>query len=429
MAFFSVVYIRKSLVPLDLLKEGINWITLKKYHNQVEIKSGDEFEELADNFNKMTKQLEKQFKTLQTRSKIDRSILSSINTEDIITITIKGMKDIFENDSIAITLFNPDENNIATAYVSGKNNDEIKQILVSYTPWDIKILQKNREYILFDKIENLPQFLKSLSITGSRQFLVFPIYVNKGTPSAVIILSCDGESGNLDENIVRSRQIADQVAVALSNSRLIDELHSITWATLNAFSRAVDAKSPWTAGHSSRVSKLAINIGRRLGLDERQIEMLELAGILHDIGKIGIPAYILDKPGKLTDDEMETIRKHPAIGARILEPLKVFLPVVPMVLQHHEQFSGKGYPQGISGEKIDFGARILAVADVFDALTSKRPYRKALPMEKAIAILSDESGEMFDPLVVDAFVEVIKSDDNQLDFDNGFINKQLNFGT
>jgi putative nucleotidyltransferase with HDIG domain len=184
-------------------------------------------------------------------------------------------------------------------------------------------------------------------------------------------------------------------------------LDRLNRGTLTALARSIDAKSPWTAGHSERVTHLALKIGRVLGLARRQLVNLQQAGLLHDIGKIGIPASILDKPGKLTDQEYRIIYEHPEKGAKILQPIEEYTEVIPMAMQHHEWFNGKGYPDGFSGEEISFGARILAVGDVFDALTSDRPYRDGIPIEIAADMIREGSGTQFDPKVVNAFLKLL----------------------
>jgi putative nucleotidyltransferase with HDIG domain len=200
------------------------------------------------------------------------------------------------------------------------------------------------------------------------------------------------------------------MAVALSNAALIEELDNLNWGTLKALARTVDAKSSWTAGHSTRVTNMALKIGSALGLSPKKLDDLHRAALLHDIGKVGIPVAILDKPGALDDEEYDMIKKHPSIGARILEPIASYKEILPMVLQHHERYDGKGYPDGLSGEEIDIGARILSVADVFDAMKSDRPYRKGMALELVIAIITEEAGRQFAPDVVDAFLTVMKQE-------------------
>ena len=180
---------------------------------------------------------------------------------------------------------------------------------------------------------------------------------------------------------------------------------------MTALARAVDAKSPWTLGHSERVTALSLAIGREMGLTAKELDMLQRGGLLHDIGKIGIPGSILDKPGKLTREEFAIIQEHPEKGARILEPIPAFQEIIPVVTQHHERFDGKGYPWGLSGEAISLGARILAIADVYDALTSDRPYRVALRPEDAISYVAENAGIQFDPAVARIFLNIISREE------------------
>ncbi|MBW1728329.1 MAG: HD-GYP domain-containing protein, partial [Deltaproteobacteria bacterium] len=163
-----------------------------------------------------------------------------------------------------------------------------------------------------------------------------------------------------------------------------------------------------TAGHSERVTDMALEIGAVLRLTSEKLDNLHRAALLHDIGKIGVPVAVLDKPGKLDDEEYRLIKMHPRIGAKILEPITAYKEVVPIVLQHHERYDGKGYPAGLSADSIDIGARVLAVADVFDALTSDRPYREGWALERVIDLITQEAGRQFDPDVVEAFLEIMK---------------------
>jgi putative nucleotidyltransferase with HDIG domain len=189
-------------------------------------------------------------------------------------------------------------------------------------------------------------------------------------------------------------------------ARLIEELAQNDLGTLTALARTVDTNSPWTAGHSERVTDLAMEIGRELGLPPHEIDLLHRGGLLHDIGKIGVPPSILDKPGKLTEEEFAVVQNHPSKGAEILEPIPNLRKVISIVSQHHERFDGKGYPNGLSGESISLHARILAVADVVDALASDRPYRPGWSREKVLAYTRENAGRQFDPEVVEVFLRI-----------------------
>lgn len=167
-------------------------------------------------------------------------------------------------------------------------------------------------------------------------------------------------------------------------------------------SRAIDANSPWTAGHSERVTALALRIAHTMGIGAKGLQIVHRGGLLHDIGKIGIPPAILDKPDKLEPWETEIMRNHVKVGIRILEPIECFKDLLRVVAEHHERCDGSGYPKGLTGDRISLHARIVAVADTYDALTSDRPYRKGIPEAKAMEILKDNSGTQFDPKVVAA---------------------------
>jgi putative two-component system response regulator len=198
-------------------------------------------------------------------------------------------------------------------------------------------------------------------------------------------------------------------------ARLEKEQHKITLqaleeldlGTLTALARAIDAKSAWTAGHSERVTNLALKIGHAMDLPAKSLEILHRGGLLHDIGKIGTPLTVLDKPGKLEPEEMQIMRDHVKIGVHILEPIPCFREALPIVAQHHEWFDGSGYPAGLAGENISLHARILAVADCYDAIVSNRPYREGLPKQQAIEILKQRSGRQFDPLLIEVFTRLM----------------------
>lgn len=169
-------------------------------------------------------------------------------------------------------------------------------------------------------------------------------------------------------------------------------------------SQTIEAKDPYTRGHCLRVRDFSKALGNELGFNKEKLFFLELGAILHDIGKIGVPGIILNKNGKLTDKEYNIIKKHPDIGANIIGNIEFFKPVLSMVRHHHEFINGKGYPQGLKNNKIPIEAKILAVGDVFDAITSDRPYRKAYSLEKALSIIKEASGTQLDPEIVKIFI-------------------------
>ncbi|MEE9120713.1 MAG: HD domain-containing phosphohydrolase, partial [Syntrophobacteria bacterium] len=404
----SVIQIRKTMLPLESLKDGTQRIALRDFESRVTVTSGDEFEELGASFNDMARQLGRQFNALTTMAEIDRAILSALDTEKIVGTVIARMHEFFNYDFISLTLLDSQGKNPARTYIGGHESGVVKLVdNIEITPEEVEKLIDNREIVSINADKDLPPFLAPFTRNGINSLAVLPLFIKQNLAGIIALGSLDSSAPD-QEDLHQARQLADQVAVALSNAQLIEELDLLNWGTLTALARAVDAKSPWTAGHSERVTENALKIGKALGLSDSEVEDLHRGGLLHDIGKIGIPARILDKPGKLSEEERRMIQEHPRKGGRILEPIAAYAHVLPMVLQHHEWLNGKGYPDGLAREDISLGARILAVADVFDALISDRPYRKGMELERTLEIIKQESGKQFDPKVVQAFLEVIK---------------------
>ena len=195
---------------------------------------------------------------------------------------------------------------------------------------------------------------------------------------------------------------------------LVDELKDLNWSTITTLARTIDAKSSWTAGHSERVSQMSVAIANVMGLPAVELERLYRGGLLHDIGKIGVPISIIDKKGRLTDEEMAVMKSHVTIGARILEPLTALADVLPIVLYHHERFDGNGYEAGLRGTDIPRLARILCVADSYDAMRSDRPYRAGRSPDETLEEIALCTGSQFDPDIVEAFVEYMASEEGEL---------------
>ena len=259
------------------------------------------------------------------------------------------------------------------------------------------------------EIRNFDQQLYIILLTGHKD-LAPPL----GTLKQLDIQGYCEKSDNLNQLILLVESAIKSVSQMRTINNINEELEEKNkdlekayLDTIGIIRQTVEAKDPYTKGHSDRVSKYSVLIGRKLGLDEKELHVLEIGGFFHDIGKIGIPDNILLKEAKLNYEEYEQIKKHPLIGANILIGVKMFEEIIPIVLHHHERFDGKGYPNGLFGENIPYLARIVSVADAYDAMTTKRSYRNALPIEVAIAELKKCSGMQFEPKIVDAFVDII----------------------
>jgi putative nucleotidyltransferase with HDIG domain len=203
-------------------------------------------------------------------------------------------------------------------------------------------------------------------------------------------------AGDIESYIARLKQAAE-------------ENHELFLGSIRMLAAAIDEKDPYTRGHSDRVAKYSVLLGRQLGLTEQQLDRLRVAALLHDVGKIGVDDRVLKKPGKLTDEEFDIMKQHPTKGANIMRPVAQLKDMIPGIELHHEQVNGHGYPYGLKGEEIPLMARIIAVADTFDAMTTNRPYQSAFDSEEALAMVRKLTGTKFDPGVVEALDSVIRS--------------------
>jgi putative nucleotidyltransferase with HDIG domain len=401
--------IKKSMDPLLSLREGTQRIAKQDFGTLVEVTSGDEFEDLATSFNSMAGRLQSQFDTLTALQEIDQAVLSAQNIDRIIDTVLLGTRRVLPCDGMSVSLLSGRGNKTAWRLVAvASRDDEQIRHHIEISDEEEEELRANQSHLIVQGGPGSRSYLVISPFTtgGISSFLVLPIFL-KGDLSAVIALGYVSRPALGEEDLLQARQMADQVAVALSNTRLIDELDALNVGALTALARTIDAKSPWTAGHSERVTHTSLRIARLMGLPDDELEVINRGGLLHDIGKIGIPADILDKPSTLNEEEMQVMRDHVTVGARILEPIAAYADVIPIVLRHHERWDGCGYPDGIAGEEIEFYARLLAAGDVYDALTSHRPYRSGMTHKDAVGWITKQSGTQFDPQVVKAFLAVM----------------------
>jgi putative nucleotidyltransferase with HDIG domain len=406
--YFSILFIRKNLEPLETLKKGTKRIAKKDFSIPIEITSDDEFQDLGDSFNNMSSQLDKQFQALTVLNEIDRAILSSFDKKTILATTLQKLKVFFHCDiSVFIKASQTSKDHYKMYILKGQRISDPKIAFGTFKNDEKSTLFTDYESMIVDPDQNMPSFLENIHPKERYHYLLLPLSIDNQI-DRILILGWKNKREPNEEELSQARQITNQLAIALTNSNLLESMENLAMGTIEALARTVDAKSQWTSGHSERVSELAGETGKAMGLSDKEVNTLIKGGLLHDIGKIGIPVAILDKPGKLTNDEYKEIQRHPEIGAKILEPITVYQDIIPLVGQHHEKFDGSGYPYGLKNDQIHITARILAVVDVWDALVSDRPYREGWIHDRAIKLLRDNSGTHFDPEVVNTFFTVIE---------------------
>ncbi len=274
----------------------------------------------------------------------------------------------------------------------------------SVSTWVIK----NRQPILIADINKAPQFDRFSDLGYERKSLICaPLMVKDEIIGTISVVNKIDESQFSSDEMEMLSTIAAQAAIAIKNATLYDEQQQTYLNTIQALVSAIEASDSYTRGHSERVTRYSVEIGRRLNLPVDRMQILERAAILHDIGKIGVDLSLLHKEGKLTPKDIRDLQLHPSIGMHILEPIEFLHDVRVCIGQHHERYDGMGYPNRIKSSDQLLEARILTIADSFDAMTSDRPYRKALPLHIAINELQEHAGSQFDPALVDIFSQII----------------------
>ena len=263
---------------------------------------------------------------------------------------------------------------------------------------------RNVNHFIYNNIKRRDEFVWASSWLD--HVVALPIRQGNRLLAMMLAVNCndDGDFTSIDVQLLRT--VADRVAAFLDNQRLYQDLADLLMGMLHALISSVDAKDPYTCGHSERVAFFSRHIAEAAGLHQHECERVYLAGLLHDVGKIGVPDAILTKPGKLTDEEFTILKQHAQIGAHILDHVRQVDDLIPAVLHHHERMDGRGYPRGLAGTEIPLLGRIVCLADCFDAMTTNRTYRSALPVKSAIAEIRRCSGTQFDPLLSELLLEL-----------------------
>ncbi len=350
-------------------------------------------------------ELSGKIETIKAMAMLDREILSTIDRVTILKAAVAMVSRIIPCERAAI-LFREGENyRVISEWGVGRFLDNVYSGKKSH--FDALGMTSTSLFIpdvASDGTDCL--YHREQNAIGIKSSLMVPL-VTKGETIGLLDIGSTFHGRLAPEHLSAAVNIASQITVALENAMLYEDLQQLLVGTITSLAAAIDAKSPWTNGHSERVTRYAVEIGKELGLKDHDLEMLRLSALLHDVGKIGTYDIVLDKPGKLTEEEFALVKKHPKKGAEILAPIKQLIDVIPGVLHHHERYDGKGYPDGLKEEDIPLQARILCVADSFDAMTADRPYRTASGKDYAISEVKRWSGTQFDPKVVAVFLRVL----------------------
>ncbi len=354
-------------------------------------------------------ELSRKIETIQVMHEIDRSILSTLETQEILETISSMVTRLIPADRVTVALIDRERGGFV--YKAGFG---IKLAKGAFVPFRdtlaTEVIQTGRPQFASDlasEKDRLP-LERALLDEGYHSHIRVPLTV-EGEIVGLFNVGSKKVGAFVSEHLTVLERLAAQTSVALKNARLITDLKDMFLGTITTLSSVIDTKSPWTAGHSKRVTRYALDIGKEMGLPAKDLKDLEMAGLLHDIGKLGTHQSILDKSYKLTERETKVLRLHPVKGAELLFPIKQMREIIPAIRHHHEFYNGGGYPDGLKGEEIPLMARIMCVADSVDAMSADRPYRKGMSMNVIIAEIKRRSGTQFDPKVADVFVKMTES--------------------
>ncbi len=341
--------------------------------------------------------LERALERLKKINEMGRILSSIVETNELMGIVIRTTADLLAAKRVTMHLSNASNPAVTLQYVRGCGIEHLQ----TFSP---KLRQDFPDLVNHGK----PVFLPGGSGSWKSEIAV-PLKVKGRVMGAMIVENDSAACSFTEDDLEVLTTLSNQAMTAIENAWLYESLKNSYFATIQSLVNALEASDRFTRGHSERVRLLSVELGKHLGLEPKELELLEHASILHDIGKIGIDNFVLQKQGKLTSREYGLVKTHPLIGDEILGPIENLDGVRKTIIQHHERYDGTGYPYGLKGDEILLKSRILSVVDTFDAMMTDRPYRKAIGLKQVMDELRANAGTQFDRRVVLSFIELIES--------------------
>lgn len=342
--------------------------------------------------------------------KLSRLTLRTLSLEGLLENFINLLTDLMQVDQVSVMLLDPVTDKLTMKAWKGFPVAEARKYCLRAGEGIAgRVFLQKEPYLVSREDPSLPQCAQPPHVPNEPDAALYiPLIVGHESRGIITLGSIKQQRLFTIDEVNAAFALAEYMALAMENTRLNNEISGLSLGLLKSLAMAIDARDNYTRMHSMRVTRYAVMIGVHMGMSQENIELLRRGALLHDIGKIGIRDDILLKPGELTKKEWDEIRKHPEIGARILGPEGPLRVIVPMVLYHHERYDGRGYPHGLKGADIPEEARIIAVADAFEAITADRPYRRAYSLERAAKEIQQNAGSQFDPGIVRVFMDVLK---------------------
>jgi len=353
------------------------------------------------------KRIEEKTERLSLLSRLGQILNSTLDHQEVRRRAMEAATQLMKAEVGSLLLIDEEKNQLYFEVALGDREEAIKKITLNIGEGIAGTVAQNGEALIINAPEKDPRFYRGADERTefkTRNIICVPVKVKEKTVGVLeAINKKEGEDFH-EEDLSLFSSLADQVAIALDSARVYQELEEMFFQTAESLADAIEKRDPYTGGHTQRVTAYSLAMAKYLPLKPAEMKWLKISAVLHDIGKIGIDDQILRKPEPLNPEEFNTIKRHASMGAEIIDHIKQLKNIIPGIKYHHEQIDGTGYPEGLKGERIPIIAKIVAVADTFDAMTTDRSYRTGLSKEIAIEELRKCSGTQLDQNIVEAFV-------------------------
>jgi HD-GYP domain-containing protein (c-di-GMP phosphodiesterase class II) len=358
------------------------------------------------------KRFEERARQLVTLTELSRILNSTLEHKAVKRRAMEAATQLMKAEVGSLLLIDEETNRLYFEVALGEKEETVKTFHLKMGEGIAGWVAQHGEPLIVNDAQSDPRFFREVdkkSKFTTKNVICVPVKVKEKLIGVLeAINKLDGETFT-EEDLTLFQSLADQVAVALDNARLLAEIEELFFQTASSLADAIEKRDPYTGGHTKRVTDYCLAIAEELDLDPNETRWLKLAAVLHDIGKIGVEDKILRKPDRLEKEEYDQMKQHTLMGAEIIGHIKQLHGIIPGLKYHHEKVDGRGYPEGLMNDSIPLIARIVAVADTFDAMTSDRPYREPLSKGDAFDELRRCCGVQFDKVLVDAFIKAFKT--------------------
>lgn len=385
------------------MKNMSKFDNLKKKEDNLNMKK-DETAEIV-------KKIKRENKTLKTLLRVSQSLSTSLEIEEVLYKAMENVEKICKAEASSVWEIDYEKKELFFRIIRGENVGKIRQMRLKIGEGIAGHVAKSKKALMVSDVRKSPYWDEAFDVKSSfqsRSILAVPLVIGRKIIGVLELLNKRDGQGFSQRDKESLLALSGPIAIALDNAKLYEEKKELFIQTSFALATAIEKRDPYTGGHTKRVLDFSLHIGKFLGLRERELEGLKISAILHDIGKIGIPDSILTKSTALTEREFKKIQEHPVIGAEILKGISEMDRIVEAIKYHHERWDGKGYPENLKGNEIPLWARIIAVADTFDALTTSRPYRNKINKRAALEEIERNIDKQFCPDCGMAFLKIMR---------------------